>query len=378
MKNKFQKKINSCKVCGEEYLQTSYNLTRCETCKTQKLKKCKTHNDAILGPHKSCPKCSLEKSLIKYTEQNEDDWIECPLCGYRAGDLGPHIIKHHKMSTEEFRTVTGLVSIKSKNQRERVKGENNPGYKHGGKFSPFSEKFIYANNNNIEEIVAKVTKTRKENNNNTTSIEYWLKKTDGNLKEAQKLFSERQSTFSLDKCIDKLGNEKGLERWVERQELWQFNLSNKPKEEIEKINSKKSTRINYRKLWNSELDCPGHFYILELSNGFLKIGVTTSGSLNKRYKRKHRTTYKVIEFYNSNINHCFHIEQLLKKKFSKNSINKSEEIEGFGWTETFKNLNVDILIEEFNFLLDEENTKKLFEKTFKRRSEEHTSELQSH
>lgn len=219
-KNKFQPKINNCVICEFEYFQSSYNLTRCEKCKTEGLKRCQKHNEIVLGKHKSCPKCSLEKSLQTYTEENKDDWIECPLCGYRAGDLGQHIIKHHNMTTEEFRKMTGFVSIKSKNQCERVSGNKNPAYQHGGKLSPFSEKFINADKVDVNEVKKKAAKSRKDNDGNTTTIEYWLKKTDGNLEEAQKLLIERQTTFSLEKCIEKYGEEKGLELWVKRQEKW--------------------------------------------------------------------------------------------------------------------------------------------------------------
>ena len=54
----------------------------------------------------------------------------------------------------------------------------------------------------------------------TTRIEYWLEKTDGNLEEAQKLLTERQTTFSLTKCIDRYGIENGTKIWQERQDKW--------------------------------------------------------------------------------------------------------------------------------------------------------------
>jgi Zn ribbon nucleic-acid-binding protein len=222
-KNNFQPKISNCDICGDEYLQSSHKASRCEKCKSEDLKRCQKHNEVILSKQKSCPKCSLEKSLEKYNDENKDDWIECPLCGYRAGDLGQHIIKHHNMTTENFRQITGFTSIKSKNQCERISGDKNPAYQHGGKFSPFSENFIHASKTNIKEIKEKATKTRIDNDGIPTRIGYWLKKTNGNLEEAQKLLSDRQSTFSLEKCVEKYGEEEGKQRWLDRQEKWHKN-----------------------------------------------------------------------------------------------------------------------------------------------------------
>lgn len=258
MKNKikFQPKINTCNICGDEYFQSKYNLTRCEKCKNEGLKRCQKHREVILDKNKSCPTCSLEKSLKTYTNENRDDWIECPLCGYRAGDLGPHIIKHHNMTTNEFRRITGFAVIKSKNQCERILGNKNPAYQHGGKYSPFSNNFIYAETTDSEKIKKKAAKSRENNEGNSTTIEYWLKKTDGNLEEAKKLLSERQSTFSLEKCIKKYGEENGLERWVKRQEKWHKNFK---KSNYSKISQKLFWLIcenldNIEEIYFAELD----------------------------------------------------------------------------------------------------------------------------
>lgn len=58
----------------------------------------------------------------------------------------------------------------------------------------------------------------------TNNINYWMNlgfsESDANLK-----LSERQSTFSLKKCIEKYGEETGKELWVKRQEKWKKSLS---------------------------------------------------------------------------------------------------------------------------------------------------------
>jgi uncharacterized protein YaeQ len=59
----------------------------------------------------------------------------------------------------------------------------------------------------------------------STKVEYWLKK--GFTKEESiKKISERQSTFSLDICIEKYGKEDGILIFQKRQEKWQKTLTN--------------------------------------------------------------------------------------------------------------------------------------------------------
>ena len=59
-----------------------------------------------------------------------------------------------------------------------------------------------------------------------TCIEYWLNKGYSEEDAKQKL-SERQNTFSLQKCIDKYGEEEGRKRFELRQNKWQHTLMNK-------------------------------------------------------------------------------------------------------------------------------------------------------
>jgi hypothetical protein len=58
-----------------------------------------------------------------------------------------------------------------------------------------------------------------------TQLKYWLKK--GFSKEdAARLHSDRQQTFTLEKCIDKYGEELGREKWKARQEKWKAKVFN--------------------------------------------------------------------------------------------------------------------------------------------------------
>lgn len=86
---------------------------------------------------------------------------------------------------------------------------------------------------------SKVNNPNKYIGTSNTQIEYWIKKCGGDIEEAEKLLSERQATFSKDKCIYNYGEEIGLEVWNKRQEKWVNTLNNKSQKEIEKINKLK-------------------------------------------------------------------------------------------------------------------------------------------
>ena len=67
-----------------------------------------------------------------------------------------------------------------------------------------------------------------------SNIEYWINK-GLSYEAATEKIKERQSTFSLEKCIEKHGEEKGRERWIQRQEKW---LKNYKKNNYSKISQK--------------------------------------------------------------------------------------------------------------------------------------------
>ena len=69
-----------------------------------------------------------------------------------------------------------------------------------------------------------IKKTLLENNDVLpTQIGYWLKQ-GMNQEEAEIKLKERQQTFTLEKCIEKYGEDKGIERFNKRQMLWKESL----------------------------------------------------------------------------------------------------------------------------------------------------------
>lgn len=354
-------KTEICPVCGEQYTKKHHSQKKCKGCK--ELKRCEKHEIV----HKStlrCNKCIIDDSRIRYTEDNSYEWVECTLCGYRGGDLFSHINYFHKMSVDEFKIKSGLTSIKSKKIRDGVKGDKNPAYQHGGKYSPFSEKFIYSETTDRKALHEKAEQSRVDNDSHTLKLSHWLKKTNGDVEQAKILLQERLDTlvFSLDKCVEKHGFEKGYDIWKER---WQTTLNSKSQEEIDDINRRKSNQFNFRGLWSntSQLkDTPCVFYILNIGNNKIKIGITTVG-IEKRYAMT--KNYEIIKEYSSIMSSCFQLEQIIKKKYSSDKILKEDAVEHFGWTESFYNSSLgDIIKTCEDLIFDPLKLTSLFKNSF--------------
>lgn len=224
------------------------------------------------------------------------DLVKCEICGQEMQSLASHLFRKHNINTETYRQLypgaKTLSDYLTREQSERVKGDKNPAYQHGGKFSPFSKNFVKGTEN-IEATKKRAAKTRLENGNNSTNIEYWLKKTDGDVEEAQKLLSERQTTFSLEKCIQKHGEEKGRRVWLDRQEKWHKNF-------------KKSnfSKISQELFWSiaDKLDSLEHIYFAQLDENKIKNDTGKNHELKLKLERVilpdfiNTNTKKIIEF----------------------------------------------------------------------------------
>ena len=186
----------------------------------------------------------IKYGLIKNQEQLlKEGAVECKICGLIAHDLTSHITRTHKITTIEYKNKHGNI-IRSNNyiqdQSERIKGDKNPAYNHGGKYSPFSDKFIYSDKIDKEKLIKKVSDSAKNNGNISTTIKYWIKKgfTES---EAKEKLRERQTTFTLQKCIEKYGEEDGIQRWVDRQEKW--------KNSCKKTKCNKFSKVSQELFW---------------------------------------------------------------------------------------------------------------------------------
>jgi hypothetical protein len=130
--------------------------------------------------------------------------------------------------------------------------------------------------------------------NSIRCLEYWIDK-GYNEEEAKNKVKESQSTFSLEKCIEKYGIIEGLEVWENRQEKWQTTLNSKTVEEIERINKNKNsirlkdsiqeTIVHYKKIRNMDL-----FSDIE----------SLSANIKEKIKNEPHIAYYTPEYYVKN------------------------------------------------------------------------------
>jgi len=229
---------------------------------------------------------------------------------------------------------TTLGTIKFNQKKENMKGELNPFFNHGGKYSPLSDKFV--GNSKKEDVIKKISKSNKENGNNDCTVLYWTNK--GYTKSEAKIkIGKRQSTFSLKKCIKKYGLEKGQEVFNQRQIKWQNTLNSKSIEETQIINRKKGTGL-LNKLFQSDpkvKKTPGILYYIRFYNKdmeFWKIGIT-SKTINERFNKTYNLKKEVIFETHDTFYNCYKKEQSILKKYNKYRINI--DYNGFKTTEAF-------------------------------------------
>lgn len=241
--------------------------TICQVCHKEFLAYAKTEKYCC----KQCAKIAAREQIqeskrLRSIEQYKDTpgIAICKECGFRGHDLYTHIRFAHNLTAKEYCekyncTPDDLLSEqthinRSKAQKNSVNpnkrrfksGSENPAFNHGGKLSPFSKNFEKYNNLSEEEKDAKILELARKANDNKMEAgncvftkEYYMTHFNMSEDEAEKALSERQSTFSLEKCIEKYGDEEGRKRWKERQEKWQKTLMSKPIEEIHRINASK-------------------------------------------------------------------------------------------------------------------------------------------
>jgi hypothetical protein len=79
----------------------------------------------------------------------------------------------------------------------------------------------------------------------TTSLEYWLKRCDGDVIKSKLCLKERQNTRSLKKYISRYGEEDGTRRYHDVINRWLKTMDEKPLEEKERIWKSRSTGMKY-------------------------------------------------------------------------------------------------------------------------------------
>lgn len=175
---------------------------------------------------------------------------------------------------------------------EKVIKPRNPYTGHGSELSPWSKDFKsyhgMDDNEKIKMIRQRVfCKDRNDFNelkkNCNCTLEYYMNKGMSE-EEAKVALKERQSTFSLKKCIEKYGEEEGTRRFKERQEKWMNNL---PKSNYSKISQKLFWAIYNKLPDNLKIDCK----FATNDNGI------KNDHINKEYMFELSDSYAKLDFY---------------------------------------------------------------------------------
>lgn len=207
-----------CKVCGKEFQSNSGRAWLCSD---------------------ECRKIQGRLNNNAYADRKratlpDNEVVECKICGKQYRWLAKHLRCEHGMKLADYQAlypseVTVSESTKQK-LSDKAKGENNPGWQHGGSQSPWSYKSKYHTPDQIQAARALANK----NLVSTTQLEYYLAK-GYDLETAKQMRSERQRTFTKQKCIARLGTEQGLKRFLQRQVKWHRSF---PKSNYSKISQK--------------------------------------------------------------------------------------------------------------------------------------------
>lgn len=250
--------FHTCKTCGETYENRTGKKSYCSKECHPKLDHicvvCSSPFKASKKSDKSCsPKCSKEaialKTFIRRKEEHESSdgttGVGCQICGTYLKQLGFHLSSVHQINAEEYKRqfpdALTIAEATSEKYSNRISGESNPWFNHSGALSPFSKNNKKLKNLSTEDRDAQIRENIKNfivdatpDDNRPMNASYWIKR--GMTEDEAKIqVSKRQTTFSLEKCIDRYGEDIGKEKWSARQALW---LSNYKKSNYSKISQR--------------------------------------------------------------------------------------------------------------------------------------------
>lgn len=204
-----------------------------------------------------------QKNNINSNEKEGIDYLSCPVCTLHIKSSvkrhcniyhpefnyelylrnNPEIARIPEKYKKSISSTGDKHWTKKKEAKERLskrmKGANNPNHKskttlakrkqtspkciefyqhHYPDLSPNEQRQL------LDEHIERTLKTRGKNI--PLFKEYWIKRGYSE-EDAIKMVSERQTTFSLEICIEKHGKEKGLEVWKARQAKWRSTIIEK-------------------------------------------------------------------------------------------------------------------------------------------------------
>lgn len=224
--------IVTCKCCHKEpsFNGTSKGYSKyCSVeCRKEDTKKRHKINKKL--------KRELDQSRIK---NNPDDYIKCEICGSAVKLIKNHLLNSHKDWTfdlyrQEFpNSPTIAKSTSEKNSINNIGSKNifskekstELERKQRSIFSLEYWKLKFPEKRDRELIEMRNTELKDKIKDRLlpSQIEYWTNRGFSEY-EAKEKVKEKQTTFTLQKCIEKYGEEEGKKRFEERQKKWTKSL----------------------------------------------------------------------------------------------------------------------------------------------------------
>lgn len=174
------------------------------------------------------------RSFKKHGGTENYDYVVCKICDcIKYGNFSDHL-KIHELGTESYLEIFPGSTVVPQKKRDNITGKKNPGYKHGGKLSPWSNK---SEVHTADQIIESKIKA-KENYTSIRSIKYWTNMGFNEKEALIKLgqFQKRDKAFFISKYGEILGEEK----WKQKVSTWLHTMSNKSNAEKTQINLKRA------------------------------------------------------------------------------------------------------------------------------------------
>lgn len=150
-------------------------------------------------------------------------YVICPVCEQKTKQINNvHAAMHGFSSPRELADKFG-VELTCQEIKENNSGENNPAFRHGGKYSKWSKNFIHGY---VPEAHERFSRTHSKRRNDKsqkhkymTNIEYWLNEFEGDEEKAKQAYTEFQ-TRDLNYFVNKYGAEEGRNRHALKIQRW--------------------------------------------------------------------------------------------------------------------------------------------------------------
>lgn len=225
-----ENEIPKCKICGSDLI-----------CK----KKYSTYSLVVACSNPNCvahtPKGDKTKILMCFGEDALNEYLE--KVRHRNRYCLEYWIDHGFSEEEALNEIKRLQSVNSKQVKNRGRCDRQTMEKKLGKNgadeffkkkSRYNKEYWTSRGYTEEEAVANISALQskygnmqdpeKAKFNSHLCKEFWITRSGMTEEEAEKIISQRQKTFTKEKCIEKYGLDAGLKRWEERQQKWQESL----------------------------------------------------------------------------------------------------------------------------------------------------------